>query len=278
MFRSASVFSVTSFVHGTLDDRLKLHACRELGALDQSVMGWHPVQDDTWYIEHQGMVVLNVARRVRRIPPTLVKERMDAECALAPTMNAYEKRQLKQRIIDQLAPLVIPETTFVPLILDVTQELIIIGSQSAPVLEKILRLLQDSFPGIVLKPRWSKELQRQAIRTAWNKETWPMQSTPQGDVMLIHASGQYQRIRLAGVTDLTVVDDCLVHGYIIVGVRLVCSNGLSCFITPNGHFQAIRYPQVEEEEVSPSTVIDWLAVLELRAWALGFAAWVHESA
>jgi DNA recombination-dependent growth factor C len=217
---------------------------------------------------------------VRRVPLSLVKERLNqALQALPHAPNGYEKRQIKQRIVDELTPQIMPEKSTVMVMIDKTHDHIIIGSQSEALLDKVLRLVVDTFPGMALKPRWTKEAQRHAIKTAWNNDKWPQGTHPVGDLMLVHAQGAYQRIRMSGISELDVINDLLAHGYLIVGLRLDLDNGLSVFMTPTGHFQGIRYPNYEEDGVvNASSVVDWLELLELRAWVKGFTEWVHETA
>ena len=268
-----------SFPQGEISDRMSLHACPPLGDLDSQVIGWEAWEQQGWYWEHDGLRILQVARRVRRIPPQIINERMAQEMQAAHTpLNAYEKKQLKQRIIDSIAPLIIPEKVLTTVMLDSTNDQIIIGSQSENIIDKILRLLQDTFSGVVIKPRWSKDAQKHAIKVSWPRDTWPKGSHPLGDVMLVHASAHHQRIRLSGVNEFEVIDDCIARGYIITGLRLQHTSGLSCFITPKGHFQSIRYPEHDEDDApSVSASVDWLELLELRAWAVGCVEWIYEN-
>lgn len=278
MIRQASVYTFSNFPNLDILSRIQENPCPELSALSVDVMGWEPWDEQSWLIEHHDLIAVQIARRFRRVPKALLDEHMRiAMLEFDSPMTAQEKRQLKQRTLEKLLPLVIPEKVVTTLLIDKRHNTLTVASQNASLVEKILRVFQDSFPGVMVAKRWSKEAVRRAIGKAWQKDAWPVGMKPESDVMLVHSSGQYQKIRFSGLSDdLTVVDDSLLHNYVIIGLRLTHSEGLSCFITPLGNFQGMKYPANEEPIVLEHS-FDWLPVLELRAWIELFGSWVHES-
>lgn len=276
MIRQVSVFTLSNFPSVDMASRIESFACPDLSPHALEVAGWEPWSDNEWLIEHQDLVVVKMIKRFRRIPKSLLDEHIKIETlGFDAPMTALEKRQLKTRVSEKLLPQMMPEKTDTMVMIDKRHNTLAIASQSAAVTEKILKVFQDTFPGVSVARRWSKDAVRQACRVAWKKDTWPQGMKPDGDLVLVHMSDQYKKIRFSGLSDLTVADDCLLHGYMIIGVRLTHSEGLSCYVTPLGNFQGLRYPS-NEDAVILEHDFDWLPILELRAWIETFGSWVHE--
>lgn len=275
MIRTACVYSISNFPQVDIEDRIKDFICPELTPLSVEVIGWEKWDDDNLVVEHQGLYVLQIARRLRRIPKSLLDEHVHLEMLkFSGQITAQEKKQLKQRVIDKLLPMVMPEKTLTCVLIDKKYQTLTLACQSDALVEKILRVFQDTFPGITVARRWSKDVVRRSIGKSWKNDDWPNGMKPDGDAALVHASAQYQKIRFTGLSDMSVVDDSLLHGYVIVGLRLSHTEGLSCYLTPHGNFQGLRYPAAEESEHQDQH-FDWLPVLELREWIETFGVWVH---
>ncbi len=257
---------------------MSLQRCADLSALGLEALGWESFDQDSFFYQHETVVVMQAARRFKRLPTSWIQDQLQKEQRIFDTpLTPFEKKQLKQRIVDQCLPSLLIEKTLIPVMMDWKNNILAVSSSSSALNEKLVRLMRDTFPGIVLEPLWSADLLRKALKRGWQQHHWPQGMQPSGDAVLVHPQGTYQKIRFSHISELTVIEDCLLHGYVVEGLRLSREDGFSCFVSSKGFLQSIRYPGVQELESAPiEPALDWLPYLEFNAWCEHIGAWLRE--
>lgn len=276
--RHVSVYRYMHLPDVDWDQCLEHYASQDLSLLTLEHLGWEPVSDGQWHIDCNELMLIHCVRRFKRVPKSMLDETVARELdLLGETANAFEKRQVKQKVLEQLLADVLPEKITIPVILDTRHQQLWIGSSSESVLEKILKLVHMTCPGLMLTPLCSRERVLRSLRLAWQKNSWPSGVSPQGDALLVHGQDKSQKIRCTGLDDLGIISDCMAQGYALSALRLTREDGWSCFWSTSGAFQSLRYPKVDQEEIDPA-MVDWLPYLELRAWCGQFGVWLDELA
>lgn len=157
-----------------LNDALSKHQFIPCGAMDWFTHGFvHPVQEepDTLAYRLDGFILVALRRQEKRIPAGAIRDKLNAlvekiEAEEVRRVGRKEKKELRERVIDELLPSAPPTSWTMHAWIDPARNRVMVDASSAAKAELMIAMLRTAFPPYPARlPR--PQLSPTAQMTAW---------------------------------------------------------------------------------------------------------------
>ncbi len=216
--------------------------------------GWSaPIGTEALYIEEHQACFLNVTIGRRLLPTTVVRQYAQTEIEkqeklLEKPLSRTEKRDIKEKMLDELLPQAFVQTQNVALHVDIAKGWILIGSTQEKVLTEVLRLLNATFPGLQLRQLFKEPVRPLLLKALYDggfAEHFVLGQTCQ------LVSREQQSRRMIARSMPLPNEGCLYflnQGYQPSAVGLVFSERVAFVWQDTGQLQSLSLLQHEESE------------------------------